>query len=152
LAVARVEFDGIVEAGGGGGAAVRLPADAAEVFRTRSRFPVVATFNGQPYRGSTTPMGDGTFCLGITKAIRAAAGVDIGESVHVSIERDEGPRTIDVPDELASALQRAGLADRFASLSYSHRREYVQWITGAKRRQTRSSRIDKTVAAIADLA
>jgi hypothetical protein len=150
-AVARIEFDGIIQAGSGGGAAVLLPADSADVFGTRSRFPVKATFNGQAYCGSTMPMGDGTFCLGITKAIRAAAGVDIGDPVHVVIERDEGTRTVDVPDDLADALKGAGLADRFASMAYSHRKEYVQWIADAKRSQTRASRIEKAVAMIAEL-
>jgi hypothetical protein len=145
-----MEFDGIIQAGGGGGAAVALPPDAVEVFATRSRFPVKATFNGEPYRGSTMPVGDGTFCLGITKAIRAAAGVDIGDRVHVVVEGDDEVRTVDVPLDLAGALKKAGLAERFAGLAFSHRREYVQWIVAAKREQTRAARIQKAVTMIGE--
>ena len=74
----RLAFDAVIEADRGGGAYVRLPADATSVFGTRARFPVRVTFNGIPYTGSTMPMGDGTFCVGILKSIRTAAGVDIG--------------------------------------------------------------------------
>jgi uncharacterized protein YdeI (YjbR/CyaY-like superfamily) len=33
----------------------------------------------------------------------------------------------------------------FQKLSYTHRREYVQWIEGAKREETRASRLVKAV-------
>ena len=86
------------------------------------------------------PMGDGRFGLGITKAIRTSAGVGIGDTVHVVVERDEQTRTVEVPD-LSIALRSAGLEDRFASLAYTHQREYVVWVTGAKRAETRTSRV-----------
>ncbi len=149
--VSRLEFDAVVEAtpGGGGGAYVALPAHAAEVFRSRARLPVKATFNGVPYRGSTMPMGDGTFALGITKAIRSEAGADIGQAVHVVVEQDEEERHVEVPPALRDALTAAGLRERFDAMSYSHRREYVRWITEAKREATRHSRVEKAVAMIA---
>ena len=40
----RIDFEGPIEAGPGGGAFVRLPAAAAEIFGTRARFPVRASF------------------------------------------------------------------------------------------------------------
>jgi Domain of unknown function (DUF1905) len=67
----RIDFEAPIEAGPGGGAFVRLPAAAAEIFGTRARFPVRASFNGVAYRGSTMPLGDGTFCVGVTKAVQA---------------------------------------------------------------------------------
>ncbi|MFN2592729.1 MAG: DUF1905 domain-containing protein [Candidatus Dormibacteria bacterium] len=67
----HLAFEAPVEAGPGGGAFVRLPAEAAEVYGTRARFPVLVTFNGVAYRGSTMPMGDGTFCVGLTRAVRS---------------------------------------------------------------------------------
>jgi uncharacterized protein YdeI (YjbR/CyaY-like superfamily) len=76
----------------------------------------------------------------------AAAGVDIGDQVHVRIELDDGPRTIEVPSDLTAALARTGLTETFASLPYTHRREYVQWVDGAKRPETRTRRVEQTVA------
>jgi hypothetical protein len=149
VATERLEFEAVVEAEGPG-ALVRLPADTAERFGTRARFPVRATFNGVAYRGSTMPTGDGTFCLGLTKAVRAAAGVAPDDPVQVTVERDTGERTVEVPADLAAAL--AGHpegARRFEAMSYTHRREYVEWIESAKRADTRARRVAKAVAMIA---
>jgi hypothetical protein len=144
-------FEATVEAGRGGGALVRLPSDAADRFGTRARFPVRATFNGVAYRGSTMPMGDGTFCLGIAKAIRAAAGIDVGDLVSVTIERDEAERAVEVPLDLDDALRsNSAAAERFAGMSYTHRREYAAWVADAKRPETRRRRIEQAIAMIAE--
>lgn len=125
-----------------------LPGNAATIFGTRARIPVRATFNGFPYRGSAMPLGDGRFGLGITKAVRAAAGVEIGDLVHVVVERDAQERTVEVPDDLWVALCAAGLDDGFGALALSHRREFVTWITSAKRDATRAQRVAKAIAMI----
>ena len=146
-----MDFTGVVEVARGGGALVRLPPEAAEVFGTRARFPVQATFNGIAYRGSTMPLGDGAFCVGITKAIRAAAGVAIGDQVAVTVERDEGERTVEVPPDLDDALRLNPVAaQRFAGMSHTHQREYAAWVAEAKRPETRRRRIDQAVAMIAE--
>src|SRR5207244_12593593 len=62
---------------------------------TRARFPVLVTFNGVAYRGSTMPIGDGTFCVGVTRAVQARAGASVGDRVAVVVERDAGERTVD---------------------------------------------------------
>src|SRR2546427_12204912 len=95
--IERMAFEARIEAGPGGGAFVRLPADAAEIFGTRARFPVLATFNGVAYRGSTMPVGDGTFCVGVTRAVQARARASGGDAVAVGGERGAGGRTVDVP-------------------------------------------------------
>src|SRR5437868_3743826 len=120
-----IRFRGVVRAGLQGGALVVLPGEAAGIFATRARFPVKARFNGIAYRGSAMPVGDGTLCLGITKAIRAEAGIAIGDEVEVMVERDDGERTVDVPEELAAALDIAGLADRYNQMAFTHRKEYA---------------------------
>jgi uncharacterized protein YdeI (YjbR/CyaY-like superfamily) len=55
----------------------------------------------------------------------------------------------DVPADLAAALRKAGLAEFFRDCTPSHRREYVQWIVGAKKPETRASRIARAVTMIA---
>ncbi len=142
----RLAFDAVIEAADGGGAFVRLPGDAASVFATRARFPVRATFNGIPYTGSTMPMGDGTFCVGILKSIRREAGVDVGDTVAVVLERDTAEREVDVPAELAAALAASpAAAARFDALSFTHRREQARYVAEAKKAETRRQRAARTV-------
>ena len=68
-----------------------------------------------------------------------------GDGVTVTLERDAGERTVDVPDDLAAALAEAGLREAFDKLSYSHRREHVNAINDAKRPETRTRRIAKAL-------
>jgi hypothetical protein len=140
-----MEFDAVVRSAQSGGALIQLPAEAAELFGTRARFPVRAWLNEAEYLGSTMPTGEGRFCLGLTKAIRTLAGVDIGQSVHVVIELDTEQRTIEVPDDLARALEHANLTKSFAALAPTHRREYSQWVTDAKKPEARARRVAKVV-------
>ena len=87
--------------------------------------------------------------LGILKSIRVQLGKDEGDTVHVRLELDDTPRVVELAPDIAKALETAGKYSSFKALSYSHQREYVQWIEAAKQPQTRESRIQKTVEKIA---
>jgi uncharacterized protein YdeI (YjbR/CyaY-like superfamily) len=53
-----------------------------------------------------------------------------------------------VPDDLAAALRQRGNAKAramFEEFSPSHRREYIEWITEAKREETRAKRVAQTL-------
>jgi uncharacterized protein YdeI (YjbR/CyaY-like superfamily) len=79
--------------------------------------------------------------------VRAAAGVDAGDRVRVTMELDVEPRIVDVPDDLRSALAHDPEAHAaFEKLSFTHRREYVEWVEEAKRPETRTRRIAASVA------
>jgi uncharacterized protein YdeI (YjbR/CyaY-like superfamily) len=66
--------------------------------------------------------------------------------VDVEVERDAAPRELQIPADLAAALTKdADAAKAFDSLSFTHRREYVEWITGAKREDTRARRVAQTL-------
>jgi uncharacterized protein YdeI (YjbR/CyaY-like superfamily) len=69
--------------------------------------------------------------------------VAAGETVVVELDPDREPRSVTVPDDLSAALAAgpAAARERFEALSFSHRREYVEWIEEAKRTETRSRRI-----------
>ncbi len=85
--------------------------------------------------------------IGLNKAVRAELGVEAGDTLQVTITLDAGERVVEVPDDLAAALAAAGLADTFAALAPSHRKEYVRWVTEAKKAETRERRVAETIAA-----
>jgi Bacteriocin-protection, YdeI or OmpD-Associated/Domain of unknown function (DUF1905) len=138
------EFAAKVEAADRGGAFVRVPPDVVASLGGRSRIPVRATFDGVPYRGSIVTMG-GEKVLGLLRSIRTQLGKGPGDVLTVSVEVDDDARSVDVPEDLRAALDRAGQRERFDELSYSHRREYVLWIEEAKKPATRARRIDETI-------
>ena len=63
----------------------------------------------------------------------------------MTLVRDAAERTVEVPADLAAALEEAGLRKAFDALSYSHRREHVNAINDAKKPETRSRRISKAL-------
>lgn len=104
-----------------------------------------ATFDGVPYTGSLIKYGNPTHMLGILKAIREQIGKGPGDMVEVELWRDEGPRSIEVPAEFERAMKKADVASFFDGLSYTHRKEYVRWISDAKKEATRSARLEKAI-------
>jgi uncharacterized protein YdeI (YjbR/CyaY-like superfamily) len=61
-------------------------------------------------------------------------------------ERDERPRTVDVPPALQKALAADPAARAaFEGMSFSHRREYAEWVAEAKRDETRDRRVARTL-------
>jgi hypothetical protein len=113
----------------------------ATVGEGAKRFPVVATVNGYTWPGAVARMG-GENLLGLTKAVRAAAGVEAGDTVDVEIALDRGERVVDVPQALTVALDADPAARAaFDGLAPSHRKEFARWVAEAKRDETRDRRI-----------
>ena len=138
-------FDAVIEEAGRGGACVSIPFDVHAVFGTRGQVRIQATFDGVPYRGSLAPMG-GRHVLGVRKAIRESLGKRPGDPIRVEVWADTDPREVDVPADLAEALaSRPRARAFFHGLAYTYRKEYVGWITGAKRPETPTRRLEKTL-------
>ena len=125
----------------------RVPFDLGDAFG-RARPPVKVTIRGHTWR--TTPgVYDGVGHIVVNRAVKAATGVDASDRVRVGMELDTEPRTVAVPRDLAAALAEDPTAKKaFASLSFTHRREYVEWVQEAKRPETRARRIASTVARV----
>ena len=137
-------FEGTIVVNDGGGAWVEVPGEVVAALGGGGRIPVQATFDGLAYRGSIASMG-GCMALGILKSIRAELGKGEGDPITVMLERDAAERTVEVPVDLAAALQAAGLRTAFDALSNSHRREHVNAINDAKKPETRVRRISKAL-------
>jgi uncharacterized protein YdeI (YjbR/CyaY-like superfamily) len=61
------------------------------------------------------------------------------------------PKTVAVPADLTAALKRNKAAQSaFDAFSPSNKREYVEWITEAKRAETRAQRLETAIAWIAE--
>ncbi|HQR07447.1 MAG TPA: YdeI/OmpD-associated family protein [Gemmatales bacterium] len=56
-----------------------------------------------------------------------------------------------VPGDLAAALKKSKTASAtFGKFSYSHRKEYIEWIEEAKRPETRAKRVATTIEQLAE--
>jgi hypothetical protein len=122
-------------------ATLKPPFDVVEVFQRKARVPVKGMINGFPFRSSLMNMGDGHMMV-VNAELRAGAKCKAGDTVTVVIELDEDKRTVEVPASLKKMIDRDPKAKEFWSkLSFTHQKEYVREIEGAKRPETREKRI-----------
>lgn len=84
------------------GAYVEIPFDVKAAFG-KSRVPVHATFDGEPYDGLIVKMGTPCHIIGVRKDIRQKIGKQPGDTIHVTItERiKESPKITTVDDYIA---------------------------------------------------
>src|SRR4030095_9841853 len=135
------EFEAVVGGGEGRLPLVEVPFDVKEAYGT-ARPKVKATVNHVTLRTTVSVYGGRSY-VGFRKEIQEAAGTPIGGRIRGRIEPDVEPREIEVPEDLARALGKDGAAGQaFERLSYTHRKEYVQWVVGAKNTEPRQRRVE----------
>jgi len=88
---------------------------------------------------------DGKNLIGLSKAVRAQLGVDIGDEVDATVALDTAEREVEVPDDLAAALEAAGVRAAFDALSFTRRKELARGVAEAKRPDTRERRVAAAV-------
>jgi uncharacterized protein YdeI (YjbR/CyaY-like superfamily) len=64
------------------------------------------------------------------------------------LESDTAPRTVKAPVDLLKALNTKASRTAWKALSFTHQREHVEAITGAKKPETRARRIAAAVAMV----
>ena len=139
-----VTFRTTLLATGGNNVGIEVPPEAVESFGAGKRVPVRVTLGEYTYASTVAVMG-GRYLVGVNAAHRAGAGVAAGDEVDVTLEHDDAPRTVEVPDDLAGALDAAGLRSAFDALAYSHRKEHVRSVEDAKTAPTRERRVAAVV-------
>ncbi|WP_421735991.1 YdeI/OmpD-associated family protein [Cellulomonas sp.] len=136
-----MRFRTTVELSGKSATGLPVPDEVVAAMDRGARFPVVVTINGYSYRSTVTPY-RGKTMLPLSSENRAGAGVAAGQEIDVDIEHDDAPRTVEVPTDLAAALDGAARA-AFDALSVSRQRALVDPIEAAKTPETRARRIAK---------
>lgn len=140
-----MEFTTILQLDGKTATGIRVPDEAVAALGGGKRIPVSVTINGTRYASTITTM-RGEPKIPVSAEIRSAAGIAAGDSITVQLERDDAPRTMDLPADLADALRADPAAsDRFAALSYSNQRRQVLSVTGARTAETRTRRIQRVL-------
>ena len=131
---------------GGTTTGIPVPDEVLEALGGGKRIPVAVTIGSHTYQSTVTPY-QGRVLISLSSENRAAAGVAAGDEVEVTLTRETGPRTVEVPEDLRGAVDEDSQASAFfASLPPSHQKAYVTWITDAKKEETRRSRIESAVA------
>lgn len=124
---------------------IEVPIDVEKEFGAK-RVKVKVKFDGVDYRGSIVKMGLPCYMIGITKEIRSKIGKTYGDIIAVELEKDEEERKVELPEEFKEKLIKNNDAYKFyESLSYSQQRKYFQWITSARKEETKVKRMEEAI-------
>ena len=127
-----------------------LPADASAKLPTRSMVSVEGTLGGHAFKATLEPDGQGSHWLKVTRAMQEAAGVRAGDSVRLEIAPASEEPEARVPADLRKALAAAPEARaQWAALTPVARRDWIQWLTSAKKEETRERRVASTLDMLA---
>jgi hypothetical protein len=143
-----MRFTATLELHGRSATGIVVPDEVVEALDGGRRPAVTVSFRGHTYRSTVGVMG-GRSLLPVSAAQRAAAGVAAGDELDVDVELDTAPREVEVPADLATALDaEPGLRAAFDARSASERRRHAESVDGAKTAATRERRVAAVVAAV----
>jgi hypothetical protein len=121
-------------------ASFTLPFDTRDVWG-KAKVPVKVTINGYTWRSTVGNRG-GIQYIVVNSDARRGAGVKAGDFVTIALEPDSQKREIEVPIPLRRALGKK-LTQKLNALSFTHKKEFIVWYSGAKMEETRARRIEK---------
>jgi hypothetical protein len=127
-----------------------VPFDVPTEYGVKGQLKVKGTINGAFFRSSLMPHGDGRHFLVVKKALRDQARAMQGSVVKVSLDLDTDARALSLPRDFKQALAgNPQAAAAFAAMPPSHKQEYLDHITSAKKDVTRARRIAVTIERLA---
>jgi Domain of unknown function (DUF1905)/Bacteriocin-protection, YdeI or OmpD-Associated len=124
---------------------IEVPEAVITALGGSKRPAVTVTLDGYTYRSTVAPMGGGWW-VGVNADHREASGLKAGDEVQVTLELDTAPRVLEVPPELAAALDADPQAKAFFDgLSYSNRSVFTLSVEGTSNPETKARRVEKAI-------
>ncbi len=127
-----------------------LPKAASDLLPRRGRVSVQGTVNGYPFQARLEPDGQLSHWLKVSKALREAAGVNIGDMVSVKISPVDVEPEPTLPEDLQDALAASPAAkavwDKTTTLA---RIDWIHWVESAKQATTRMRRVENACEMLA---
>jgi len=140
-----IQFRAVIRQTGKAACGIEVPGAVVEALGGSKRPAVIVTLGHYTYRSTVAPMG-GEFWVGVNADHRAASGLKAGDEVQVTLELDTAPRELEVPPELAAALDADPHARAFFDgLSYSNRRVFTLSVEGTNNPETKARRVEKAI-------
>ena len=126
---------------------VEVPQEAAEGFGGKSGVRLVCTLNGRTeYSCALLFQRVGTFYVYVGGKAKKAEGLNLGESVRVSLRRDESRYGMPMPEELAEVLAQDPEGDAgFHGLTPGRQRTLIFYVSSARSVDTRIARAIEAV-------
>ena len=128
---------------------VDTPERVSRALGSEKYIPVKGHVEDMAIRSTLVPRGDGKHRLFIHSRIWRKLGVDTGDTISVSLERDRALRDVELPEDIANALrQHRDAQTAFDALTTAMRRSFVAFILEAKKPETRKKRVQQGIKRI----
>ncbi len=121
-----------------------FPYDCFAEFGSRKAIPVKVSFDDNTYRMSLLPGGNKKHWLHIRKEIRQKIGKQDGDMVFITLEKDNEPRLIEIPEYLKWLFDdepEMGVA--FHKLPAFYQKFWINTIEETNNGETKVERINK---------
>lgn len=126
------------------GVYAEFPFDSAKEFSTRRPVRVKVEFDGNLYFMSLLPNGKGGHWLHVRKEIRVTIGKEEGDSINITIEKDNSPKIVEVPEYLQWLLDDdKTIARYFEKLPFSAKKFWIGYIEEPKNDDIKVQRINR---------
>jgi hypothetical protein len=113
---------------------------ALEHFGSKGNIPVCITVDGHSFDHMLLPSKNGHYLV-YNEFIKQAVGKDLGDIVHVTLEKDTKKREVVIPVHIETVLKDAGVLERFQAQPDYIKREQINHIEIAKKDETKANRI-----------
>ncbi len=121
-----------------------FPESALDCFGSKGNIPVRITVDGHPFDHTLLGSRNGHYLV-YNEFIRRAVGKEMGDILHVTLEKDDRPRVFAVPAYLETILRDHGVLAAFLKQPDYLKREQVNRIELAKSEETKANRIQKLI-------
>jgi Bacteriocin-protection, YdeI or OmpD-Associated/Domain of unknown function (DUF1905) len=128
-----------------------LPKNASAKLPSRGMTAIEGTLNGFPFQATLEPDGQKSHWLKVDRKLSEAAGAEAGDVVTLDIAPAAEEPEPAVPADFRKALAAAAPKARalWSGITPIARRDWIHWITSARRPETRARRIKNACSMLA---
>jgi len=121
-----------------------FPESAEQCFGSKGNIHVKITVDGHPFTHTLLGSRNGHYLV-YNEFICRAVGKGMGDSLHVTLEKDDQPRIFTIPAYLENALKEGGVLEAFLKQPDYLKREQVNKIELAKKEETKTNRLQRLI-------
>lgn len=126
------------------GVFAEFPFDSIKEFGSLKPVRVNVNFDGIPFSMSLLPSGNNGHWLHVKKEIRKTIGKEEGDLISVSLQIDNSPKTVEVPEYLLWLLNEdKQMAKYFEKLPFSAKKFWIDYIQEPKKDDAKVVRINR---------
>ena len=126
-----------------------FPYSVSEHFGSKGNIPVCITVDGHEFDHTLLPSKNGHYLV-YNEFIKRAVNKNLGEIVHVTLEKDNKKREIVIPAQIESMLRETGVFEKFQKQADYSKREQINHIELSKKEETKTNRINKLIKQLAE--